>query len=132
MTSEGINPKKSSTSSVPKSESRSQSRQERKPIKIHILSQDDDVAIITERKISDYAKPQEIKLSPQTPKRDIFTGEVLPQSPDEEFLARITDFVSNYSKNTYEQVWPSSPSKSKERFNNKISSTHNKITKSVI
>merc|ERR1712183_1190035 len=99
--------KKTSTVSI--SEPRSESRQEKKPIKIHVPRQDDNVPIMMERKLSEYAKPQEIKLSPHTPKRDIFTGEVLPQSPDEEFLARITDFVSNYSKQSYEQAWPSSP-----------------------
>ena len=107
---------------------RSQSRQEKKPIKIHVPSPDDNVPIIIERKISDYAKPQEIKLSPKTVKRDMFTGEILPQSPDEEFLARITDFVSNYSKKSYEQVWPSSPPKSRERVAKRPShSAQNKI-----
>merc|ERR1711936_468373 len=53
-------------------------------------------------------------------------GEVLPQSSDEEFLARITDFVSNYSKNSYEQAWPSSPSKTKERVSKKSSSSYNR------
>ena len=116
--------KKTSTVSI--SEPRTGSRQEKKPIKIHVPSPDDNVPIIMERKLSEYAKPHEIKLSPTTPKRDIFTGEVLPQSPDEEFLARITDFVSNYSKQSYEQAWPASPSKSKERANKKISRTLDK------
>ena len=68
----------------------------------------------TPRKISTYSKPEEIKLSPVIPKKDIFTGEDLPQTPDEEFLARISNFVTNYSqKPNYEQVWPATPTKAK-------------------
>ena len=64
------------------------------------------------RKISTYAKPEDIKLGPAKLKKDIFTGKDLPQTQDEEFLATISDFVSNYKqKPNYEQIWPASPSR---------------------
>merc|ERR1711879_287817 len=64
------------------------------------------------RKVSTYAKPEDINLGPAKLKKDIFTGRDLPQTKDEEFLATISDFVSNYKlKPNYEQSWPASPSR---------------------
>ena len=61
----------------------------------------------------EYAKPEDIQLSPR-PRRNLFTGEVLagevlpPGSPDAQFLAKVTEFVS---KNEAEVSLPSSNSK---------------------
>jgi len=85
------------------------------------------------RKVSSYAKPEEIKLSPVIMKKDPFTGRALPQSPDEEFLEKITDFVTNYSqKPNYEQIWPKSPSKpQRPKRSQKIRSKEASIVKDI-
>ena len=41
----------------------------------------------------EYAKPEEIKVSP-APKRDLFTGLLVPDTPEALFLQRVTDFVA--------------------------------------
>jgi len=41
----------------------------------------------------EYAKPEEIKLPP-VPKRDLFSGVLIPDSPEAMFLQRVTDFVA--------------------------------------
>lgn len=90
------------------------------------------VAPPPERKVSSYAKPEDIKLSPVIPKRDIFTGRPLPQNPDEEFLARISDFVTNYSQApNYEQVWPSTPTPKAERRSRKKTNSKTSVSSSL-
>ena len=112
-----------------KREEKRKSRKDRQPkIEKRIVEsnieekiKDLEPTLIPERKISTYSKPEDIKLSPVTKKKDPFTGKQLPQSPDEEFLAKITDFVVNYSqKPNYEQVWPASPTKPKRTERRKI------------
>ena len=85
------------------------------------------------RKVSSYAKPEEIKLSPVVIKKDPFSGRALPQSPDEEFLEKITDFVTNYSqKPNYEQIWPKSPSKpQRPKRSQKLRSKETSIVKDI-
>merc|ERR1719206_1429962 len=63
---------------------------------------------IEENKTTKYAAPQEIKLSPVSTKKDIFTGKELPTSPEEEFLSKITNFVAKYQvdSDNSEKVWP--------------------------
>ena len=120
--------KSRSTKSVEKSITKSQSFAEVKDRKIKFTSESnlksdnksletkapEETKIVQEpqapRKVSTYAKPEDIKLGPAKLKKDIFTGKDLPQTQDEEFLATITDFVSNYKqKPNYEQIWPASP-----------------------
>ena len=90
-----------------------------------------DVPPVIEKKMSTYAKPEEIKLSPTIPKRDIFTGKPLPQNPDEEFLERISNFVTNYSqKSNYEQIWPATPTPKPARRSHKKSSASTSLKNS--
>merc|ERR1712110_449223 len=122
--------KSRSTKSVEKNITKSQSFAEAKEKKISFTSESnlklenklvetkipDETNLVQEpeslRKVSTYSKPEDIKLAPTKLKKDIFTGKDLPQTQDEEFLATITDFVSNYKqKPNYEQIWPASPSR---------------------
>ena len=122
--------KSRSTKSVEKNITKSQSFAEAKEKKISFTNESnlklenklvetkkpDETNLVQEpeslRKVSTYSKPEDIKLAPTKLKKDIFTGKDLPQTQDEEFLATITDFVSNYKqKPNYEQIWPASPSR---------------------
>jgi len=68
---------------------------------------------IEENATKKYAAPEDIKLSPVGAKKDIFTGKVLPTSPEEEFLSKITNFVAKYQvdSDNSEKVWPAVVSK---------------------
>jgi len=65
------------------------------------------------RKISrEYSKPEDVKFSPM-PKRDLFTGEELPPSPEAvQMLKKIADFVASHEIDSqYTQpVWPATAS----------------------
>merc|ERR1719289_554052 len=101
----------------PKERGRRRHRREHKP-KVDAAAPTGEVAARSQsdekRKTSrEYTKPEDIQLSPR-PRRNLFTGEVLagellhPGSPDAQFLAKVSEFVS---KNEADLSLPNSSSK---------------------
>ena len=72
----------------------------------------DETARDNRKRSREYAKPEDIRLSP-LPKRDLFTGAEIPPSPDTLMLKNITDFVSSNEHDAqYTQpVWPATPTR---------------------
>eukprot|EP00092_Neocalanus_flemingeri_P023379 GFUD01025348.1.p1 GENE.GFUD01025348.1~~GFUD01025348.1.p1 ORF type:complete len:1584 (+),score=477.54 GFUD01025348.1:160-4911(+) len=60
---------------------------------VSVQPEDRSVSTQDRKRSREYAKPEEIKLSP-LPKRDLFTGKLVPESPAALFLQRVTDFVN--------------------------------------
>merc|ERR1719477_345906 len=84
---------------------------------------------IEENKTTKYAAPQEIKLSPVSTKKDVFTGKELPTSPEEEFLSKITNFVAKYQvdSDNSEKVWPAVVSQDTNTQPKETNSTSTKL-----
>merc|ERR1712079_83205 len=60
----------------------------------------------TRTRSREYAKPQDIKLSPVV-KRDLFTGKLLDGTSEEEvFLKRVTNFISQNQQKTETELAP--------------------------
>lgn len=91
------------------SEEASEEKANLKEITQKARSQSDD----KRKRSREYSKPEDIKLSPQIPTRDPFTGAELAsnQSQDALFLAKVTEFVASNEVDTqYAQpVWPAIP-----------------------
>ena len=86
--------------------SRDRNRKRQQPIKQvpdPIISKDRSMSTEQRNRSREYTRPEDIKLSPM-PKQDLFTGSLVPDSPQAMFLQRVTDFVAENQKGYMEKA----------------------------
>merc|ERR1719320_1560233 len=87
---------------IARERSRKKQHQPKEPI-ISINPKDRSMSTDKRNRSREYSRPEDIQLSP-VPKRDLFTGSLLPDSPQVMFLQRVTDFVAKNQKGYIEKV----------------------------
>jgi len=84
-------------------ERRRKKQQQTKEPTISINPKDRSMSTEQRNRSREYSRPEDIQLSP-VPKRDLFTGSLLPDSPQVMFLQRVTDFVAKNQKGYLEKA----------------------------